>query len=148
MKYQNNYVLCIFVFLALQALSEFAQVSYSTFNMLFDDNNKLLDAWLSLLNVSKGELIAAALHSVCKIIELDESHQSMRLTQSSLTTESKTDKNTVVELKKLLFNRIGVIKGGSIDTITYLLKLAKMPVDSPRHAAVDLSISAAFCAFH
>jgi hypothetical protein len=138
-------------------LSEFATISYTTLNLVVAHNKgRLLAEWLDLLNAAKPELIGGVLHSVARVVHHEESLYVQNNTQtltvfrspgsaldasadSKSCGESKADQDlaaAVIALKKQIV--AGITAAKNLHYVAYLLKVARLPVPSVRHAALDL----------
>lgn len=103
---------------ALHAIANFACTSPESLRMVVDDADTV-DKWLGLVNTAKMEIKAACLHSVARVLE------------SHVTAASSTQ-----DVKLRLLESLGRIKDQPV--VTYLVAIARQPMDEMRHAAMDV----------
>lgn len=76
--YMSKFKVIIVVIVHISALvivSEFATISFSSLDLVTRHaKGRLLAEWLDQLNAAKPELIAAALHSVARVLNHEESY--------------------------------------------------------------------------
>lgn len=109
-------------------------------------NGKLMSAWLEFMNSSKPDLQSAALTALAKIFDQEDQHyvDNERRGQfgANLSTVFQfpgSDAITIdriIELKQNLLRSLGQVKNVSPSHL--LLRLAKQPIPSLRHAAKHL----------
>jgi len=136
----------------LVILSRFAGISLSSLELLFAESSReepLYAVWLSLLrSSSKPELIAAVLQGVTAVLDRADSALLTVGAPSNVfvsfgaaeqkVADSQEHIQRVAALKKRLFLEVGPARSSSLTTVQYLLTLAKQPVGTTRHAAMDL----------
>mmetsp|Transcript_25391 Transcript_25391/g.27758 ORF Transcript_25391/g.27758 Transcript_25391/m.27758 type:complete len:560 (+) Transcript_25391:204-1883(+) len=137
---------------ALGLLADFSMISSQSLSLLQAfQSGALLTSWLALLNSSKVELSSAALSALVKVFDQpDEQYVRNALPAQSSTSdvrsvfslprqseeEVQVEVEKITSFKRLLFQRIGEVK--RVTSLHYLVKAARQPVASLRHAALDL----------
>lgn len=115
----------------LKVITDFATASPNTLALIVNDKH-LLTSWCAIINGSKVDLQATALHSYARVIEHDYH------TNKSAAAVSTTPSNVSVDsLKMRLWQSIGETKRAP-STLSYLLRLAHQPVSNLRHAGLDV----------
>jgi len=127
----------------LVILSRFAGISLSSLELLFAESSReepLYAVWLSLLrSSSKPELIAAVLQGVTAVLDrADSALLTVGAPSNVFVSFGEEHIQRVAALKKRLFLEVGPARSSSLTTVQYLLTLAKQPVGTTRHAAMDL----------
>lgn len=107
----------------LNAIANFACTSPDSMQLIVDDADTI-EKWLGLLNTAKMEIKAACLHSVARVVECDAASSS-----SVFSSASK-------DAKLKLLESLGRIKGQPV--VTFLVQIARQPIDEMRHAAMHI----------
>lgn len=122
--------------IGIRALTDLALSSKKGYHIVLN-HDPLIQSLLSLLN-GKVEVQAVVLCSIARILDQQITEPSSEEKQNSIINEHRdeTDENVISEKKRHLLKSIGEVK--RMNTITYLMKIAKQPVKEIRLAAYDV----------
>lgn len=110
----------------LSALSTFACMSANSLVLVVNDA-EVTSKWLGLLNSARAEIKGAVLHSVARVLECGK--------KSSLSTSSILSNASAIKDAKLhLLEMVGRTK--AMPVITYLVQVARTPIDEMRMGAM------------
>jgi hypothetical protein len=114
----------------IKSLASFAASGVDALQQVLTDSS-LIEDWLSNLS-STNEMQAICLHSIAKVLS---SHVHLHEILSS-RDDMTTVKRNISDLYKSLLVQVGAVKRTSASS--YLIKVAKNPVNESRHAAFDV----------
>ena len=121
----------------LKVITDFATASPHTLALIVNDKH-LLSSWCGIINGSKVDLQATALHSYARVIEHDyHTNHSTAVTATAAVSATPSEVSSVDSLKMRLWQSIGETRRAP-STLSYLLRLAHQPVSNLRHAGLDV----------
>lgn len=111
---------------AMQAICSLVGASTEGLRLVMEDP-VLVQTWLDIRSMTT-EMKGASLHSVAKALNDQPPGEEVG--------------SAVVELKKILFTRLGTMNGAA-NTMSFLINQLKLPVPTIRHAVYDVLAGAA-----